>query len=700
MIVFAFFASITMHGQSTVNYAFSTSTTGSLAVDANGNAIDMSTGTTALVASAVDQGASAVTNIGFNFVLMGNTYTQFSASSNGTMALGATAIGTAVYSASGGTVVTPLIAPWGSDGVTAGNGVISKVVGTAPNRCLVVEFNMSLYWLGSAPASQMQVRLYETTSVIQIVYGSMAMGSSTNNGAIGFAVGSAANTLASITNATNTVSTTTWAANTTTASSPITNLDSSANGSRRVYTFTPPIPASATALNFTAVTGTTTTLNWTDNATNESGYLIYRSTDGVNYILVNTTAANIVTYAATGLNYGTTYYWRVVPFAEGGFGSNLDGSQATLAGTLSGTKTVGTGGDYSNLTTAFAAITANGLSGNINLELITGYPAIPETFPIVGPVGTSYNVKVYPTTVSTPLTISTSSAAAVFSLNNTSNLTIDGRVNQTGSSVMSIANLIPAGATALTPATGSSITGTTFTVGSLAAGSGPLLIGQVLSGTGVTPGTVITGYGSGTTGGAGTYTVSPSQTVTATTFTATSPAGGATAFHFLNDASNNTLQYLTITSANTNANSGSIVFGSGLTSGNDNNNINNCTITANASTAVVTGSQALTAITVSGVTSGFIVPGSTVSGTGVTAGTIITAAGTGAGGAGTYTVNTSATVASGILTVSNFPVNAIYSSGTSAAVDNSGNTLNNNQISDYYRTRLSIASSTRHPRAS
>ena len=680
MIVFAFFASITINAQNISNYSFS-SGVASLDPMVGGTSL---TGSGAIVNGYNDDNASAVTNIGFNFTLMGVSYSQFSVNSNGQLRLGATnIIGTNYASASSG---LPIICPMSGDnssGITGSVNPISYLVnGSAGSRILIVQwsnFNIG-YSSTSTNGGSMQLWLYEGTNKIEFHYDPNYGCASANSRSIFISSSNTATTSGYVTVGAvpSFTATATAITNSFIVGTNIVNL------SGLKYTFTPPIPASATALNFTAVTGTTTTLNWTDNATNEIGYLIYRSTDGVNYSLVNTTAANIVTYPATGLNYGTTYYWRVVPFAEGGFGSNLDGSQATLAGTLSGTKTVGTGGDYSNLTTAFAAISANGLSGNINLELITGYPAIPETFPIVGPVGTSYNVKVYPTTVSTPLTISTSSAAAVFSLNNTSNLTIDGRVNQTGSSVMSIANLIPAGATASTPATGSSIAGTTFTVGSLAAGSGPLLIGQVLSGTGVTPGTVITGYGSGTTGGAGTYTVSPSQTVTATTFTATSPAGGAAAFHFLNDASNNTLQYLTITSANTNANSGSIVFGSGLTSGNDNNNINNCSITANASTAVVTGSQATTTITVAGVTSGFIVPGSTVSGTGVTAGTVITAAGTGAGGAGTYTVNTSATVASGTLTVSNFPVNAIYSSGTSAAVDNSGNTLNNNQISDYY----------------
>lgn len=54
-----------------------------------------------------------------------------------------------------------------------------------------------------------------------------------------------------------------------------------------------------------------------------------------------------------------------------------------------------------------------------------------------------------------------------------------------------------------------------------AVGSGALAVGDVLSGTGVTAGTYITSLGTGT-GGNGTYNVSVSQTATSTTVTATS----------------------------------------------------------------------------------------------------------------------------------------------------------------------------------
>lgn len=77
------------------------------------------------------------------------------------------------------------------------------------------------------------------------------------------------------------------------------------------------------------------------------------------------------------------------------------------------------------------------------------------------------------------------------------------------------------GATVTATINGAVVTGsistTTLTV--TAVTSGTLAVGQTISGTGVTAGTTITAFGTGT-GGAGTYTVSASQTVASTTITA------------------------------------------------------------------------------------------------------------------------------------------------------------------------------------
>lgn len=84
-----------------------------------------------------------------------------------------------------------------------------------------------------------------------------------------------------------------------------------------------------------------------------------------------------------------------------------------------------------------------------------------------------------------------------------------------------------------------------------------------------------------------------------------------------------------------------------------------------------TGSISGTTLTVTAVTAGNFVVGSTLSGTGVANGTVITAAGTGTGGTGTYTVSINQNVASTALTgVSNATAaraNEVYQNAMDAA---------------------------------
>jgi hypothetical protein len=440
-----------VYAQSTANYAFTTNTSGSLGLDANGNVVDMSAGTTQLVAADLDDAVSSQTGIGFTFNLMGLPYNQFYATSNGVVQLGTSTPSTTLYVLSGGSATSPRIGALAADLRTGAAGKVHyKLVGTAPNRCLVIEFlNMSLTYVGSPGSNDgtYQVRLYETSGAIEFVYGSMYRNASTTSSAAiysGFSVNTTANNLASITTSANTVSTgATFNLNSYTTSANIPNLHSTTEGSRRVYRFTPPaIPAAATALTFTGVGATVMTLNWVDNATTESGYNVYRSLDGVTYTLAAQLPANSTTYAATGLALSTNYFWKVTPWSEAGNGADLLGTQSTTGALMAGgTKTVGTGGDYQNLTTAFADINAQGLTGNVDLQLIAGYPAAPETYPIAScnAIATgAFGVKVYP--MVSGLSITSANATGTLNLNNAANVTFDGRVNQTGAKDLVISN--------------------------------------------------------------------------------------------------------------------------------------------------------------------------------------------------------------------------------------------------------------------
>ena len=80
----------------------------------------------------------------------------------------------------------------------------------------------------------------------------------------------------------------------------------------------PPAPTGMTA---TAVSSSEIDLSWNDVAT-ETGYLLERSPDGSSgWTQVNINAANVTTFADTGLAQGTTYYYRVHAF-------NLAGNSA------------------------------------------------------------------------------------------------------------------------------------------------------------------------------------------------------------------------------------------------------------------------------------------------------------------------------------------------------------------------------------
>ena len=320
------------------NYTFATATNASLT--------DMSAGTTTLVGANLDDTASAVQNIGFDFYFQGVRFSQFSANSNGLIRLGAVAV-------QGGSPYKPLaqagqslITPFGSDQrtvVTTGK-VHFKVIGAAPNRTLVVEWlNMqSNFNAGGTADLTYQARLNETTGVIEFVYGSMTMTAAaaadvnSRDPNIGFSSSNTAGTVGSIAAPQSGApppsydgSSATPTANLYTAGA-ITALTSGAQGSRRIFTLTPPTPTAPTALSFTGVTGTAMTLNWVDSP-DETLYGVYRSTDGTNYSFDGTAAQNATSYNATSLTPSTNYFWRVFAVSEGALSTALAGSQMTNA---------------------------------------------------------------------------------------------------------------------------------------------------------------------------------------------------------------------------------------------------------------------------------------------------------------------------------------------------------------------------------
>jgi gliding motility-associated-like protein len=158
-IVFLFNLTPSVEAQTVASYAF-TQAAGTYTAIA---------GTTVLAAGA-DDDESALTNIGFTFTYHCVNYTQFSASANGYITLGSVP----------SSISTPLsseinsIAFAARDGKT--NGAVTYLLsGTAPNRVLTIQYpNWYVYYSGTTETLSAQIKLYETTNVIKIIYGPSA----------------------------------------------------------------------------------------------------------------------------------------------------------------------------------------------------------------------------------------------------------------------------------------------------------------------------------------------------------------------------------------------------------------------------------------------------------------------------------------------------------------------------------------------
>jgi hypothetical protein len=361
-IVVVFFLFVAIHNskaQSLANYTSVRNTGATYAsINAFGLAFSNWRNTTTFTQ---DDNRSDFTDIGFDFWYNGIRYTQFSASTNGFIDFsnstddgGPTAddfgyANTAFTSNNVANSTNPAIAPFYDD-LTAqggadplGTSINYFVSGTAPNRTLTIEWiNMAVY-LNTTPSLNFQVQLIETSGRIKINYGTMTQGTQTFNYSMGLN--------ANVINATPTAAQLKelQTVNSNVFSNTVQNGLVAMPAANSQYIFTPPVPANPSgSLTFSGVSQGGMTLNWTNWATNEVGYVIYNSTDGVNFNFVTQTAANAVTNAVAGLLPSTTYYWRLYAVTEGCLSGVLTGTQTTAAG---GNKISRVTGNWSTATT-------------------------------------------------------------------------------------------------------------------------------------------------------------------------------------------------------------------------------------------------------------------------------------------------------------------------------------------------------------
>jgi hypothetical protein len=74
------------------------------------------------------------------------------------------------------------------------------------------------------------------------------------------------------------------------------------------------VPPSPSGLTASTVSSSQIHLAWVDNANNEDGFKIERSTNGSTWSEIGTVGRNVVSYSATGLSANKTYYFRVRAF--------------------------------------------------------------------------------------------------------------------------------------------------------------------------------------------------------------------------------------------------------------------------------------------------------------------------------------------------------------------------------------------------
>jgi subtilisin family serine protease len=105
---------------------------------------------------------------------------------------------------------------------------------------------------------------------------------------------------------------------------------------------TPTIPAAPSALLATAVSRSQIDLAWTDNAANETGFKVERSTNGRKWSQIATVATDVTTYSDTRLRRNTTYTYRVRAFNTAGHSaySNIASTTTTATATATTSSTL------------------------------------------------------------------------------------------------------------------------------------------------------------------------------------------------------------------------------------------------------------------------------------------------------------------------------------------------------------------------
>jgi hypothetical protein len=224
--------------------------------------------------------------IGFNFTFNGQVYDRLAINNNGWISLGSSTLTPSVHIVSTSsylplestTTTTPAHLRNRIAGVAldlegqTGSSIRLETIGTSPNRVCVVQWTNYREYGSTGHSFNFQIRLNETSNVVEIVFGTMTFNATAFTAHVG--LGGSVNT-----DFNNRQTTTNW--NSTTAGTANTNsctLSTSVTAptSGRTFTWTPPVPCSGTPAGGTATSSvsgictgssTTTILGLTGGAT-------------------------------------------------------------------------------------------------------------------------------------------------------------------------------------------------------------------------------------------------------------------------------------------------------------------------------------------------------------------------------------------------------------------------------------------------
>lgn len=259
------------------------------------------TAPTMIHAAAIDDAMSPVTDIGFSFTYDEVVYTQFKANSNGFITLNPAS--SASLSNALATQTLIIAGVWDDLKTNDGDGQVAYLLsGTAPNRVLTVEYKNVKWYYNASPVNliNFQIKLYEGSNRVEIVYGTMGATPGTSASASIGLSGATAGNFISITPASPTATYSTTTEFTAINGTHVPFL----NGIK--YEFIPPVPAvndlAATAISGNQTPSVGTVANYTVTVLNRGS--AQQSTYTVK--LVNSTGTTLASVAGPVIAGGTT----------------------------------------------------------------------------------------------------------------------------------------------------------------------------------------------------------------------------------------------------------------------------------------------------------------------------------------------------------------------------------------------------------